>query len=187
MARCLSHTEPEAIVLFRGPVPLDADRLAAKTAKHPVGRHRAQRPAVDAVVPRPARATGTWAPPRRWPRTNVSTRTPIRKRSFYYVNGGQLWARCGSKARRPVQGLIGSVMPLSCCPPGVFTSQRCDTRPFVPVGFHSAPPSAQPQLLPALSGWRPYPPDGKYVAVVASSSGDVYFGTVGLLSYRRRS
>ena len=99
---------------------------------------------------------------------------PSSPSSFYYVNGGQLWARCGSKAQA-VQGLIGSVMPL-VRRPGVFTSQRCDTRPFVPVGF-TAPPSAQPQLLPALS-MAAISPDGKYVAVVASSSGDVYFGTV---------
>ena len=99
---------------------------------------------------------------------------PSSPSSFYYVNGGQLWARCGSKAQA-VQGLIGSVRPL-VGRPGVFTSQRCDTSAFVYVGS-TAQRSAQPQSLPALS-MAAISPDGKYVAVVASSSGDVYFGTV---------
>jgi hypothetical protein len=99
---------------------------------------------------------------------------PSSPSSFYYVNGGQLWTRCGSKAQA-VQGLIGSVMPL-VGRAGVFTSRRCDTSAFVYVGS-TAPPSAQPQSLPALT-MAAVSPDGKYVAVVASSSGDVYFGTL---------
>ena len=99
---------------------------------------------------------------------------PSSPSSFYYVNGGQLWARCGSKAQA-VQGLIGSVTPL-VGRPGVFAGQRCDDSAFVHVGF-TAPPSAQPQSLPALS-MAAISPDGKYVAVVASSGGDVYLGPV---------
>jgi Lipoprotein LpqB beta-propeller domain/Sporulation and spore germination len=97
---------------------------------------------------------------------------PSSPSSFFYVSGGQLWTRCGSKAQA-VQGNIGSIMPL-VDRPGVFASPGCETSGFVDVGS-TAPPSAQPQSLPAVS-MAAMSPDGKYVALVASS--DVYFGTV---------
>jgi Lipoprotein LpqB beta-propeller domain/Sporulation and spore germination len=97
---------------------------------------------------------------------------PSSPSSFFYVSGGQLWTRCGSKTQA-VQGNIGSVMPL-VDRPGVFASPGCGTSRFVDVGS-TAPPSAQPQSLPAVS-MAAMSPDGLYVAVVASS--DVYLGPV---------
>jgi Lipoprotein LpqB beta-propeller domain/Sporulation and spore germination len=96
---------------------------------------------------------------------------PSSSASFYYVNDGQLWARCGPKSEA-VQGLIGPVVPL-IAREGVFTSQGCG-EPFVHEGS-TEPPPAQPESLPALS-MAAVSPDGRYLAVVASGNGDVYLG-----------
>jgi hypothetical protein len=99
---------------------------------------------------------------------------PSSPASFYYVNAGQVWARCGNKAQAS-QGLIGPVMPL-VGRPGALTGQQCEPNGFVHEGSTVAP-IAQPQSLPALS-MAAVSPDGKYLGVVESGNGTVYFGTL---------
>jgi Lipoprotein LpqB beta-propeller domain/Sporulation and spore germination len=96
--------------------------------------------------------------------------------SFYYVDRGQSWARCGSESLG-LQGLIGSVAPL-VGRTGVFTSQRCDTTGTsgsVHEGYATLPP-VQPPSLPAVS-MTAVSPDGRYLAVVTAAKGDVHVGT----------
>jgi Lipoprotein LpqB beta-propeller domain/Sporulation and spore germination len=99
---------------------------------------------------------------------------PSSPASFYYVDGGQLWARCGNKSQA-LQGLIGPVEPL-VGRPGALTTQRCQATGFVHEGS-TLPPAAQPESLPALS-MAAVSPDGRYLAVVGSGNGAVYFGTL---------
>lgn len=102
---------------------------------------------------------------------------PSSPTSFYYVDRGQSWARCGSESLG-LQGLIGSVAPL-VGHTGTFTSQRCDatgTSGSVHEGYAILPP-VQPPSLPAVS-MTAVSPDGKYLAVVTAAKGDVYVGTL---------
>jgi hypothetical protein len=97
---------------------------------------------------------------------------PSSPTSFYYVDRGQAWARCGSESLGR-QGLIGAVMPL-VGRTGLFTSQSCG------AGVHeqyAVSPSAQPQSLPAVS-MVSVSPDGKYLAVVSAGKGALYVGTL---------
>ena len=73
---------------------------------------------------------------------------PSSASSFYYVDGGQLWARCGSESEA-LQGLIGSVTP-ALGRTGAISSQPCGKRDFVIEGSTAAP-AAQHSSLPALS------------------------------------
>jgi Lipoprotein LpqB beta-propeller domain/Sporulation and spore germination len=102
---------------------------------------------------------------------------PSSPTSFYYVDRGQSWARCGSESLG-LQGLIGPVAPL-VGHTGTFTGQRCDaagTSGSVHEGYAIRPP-AQPASMPAVS-MTAVSPDGKYLAVVTAAKGDVYVGTL---------
>ena len=100
---------------------------------------------------------------------------PSSPSSFYYVQRGQTWARCGSETFGK-QGSIGPVLPV-VGRTGIFTSQRCDnTTRSVPEGSRALP-SIQPQSLPAVS-MAAVSPDGKYLAIVTAGKGDVYLGSL---------
>jgi Lipoprotein LpqB beta-propeller domain/Sporulation and spore germination len=98
---------------------------------------------------------------------------PSSPTSFYYVDRGQSWARCGSESLG-LQGSIGPVTPV-VGRTGVFTSQSCDTSGYVHEGSPATPP-AQPTSLPAAS-MAAVSPDGKNLAIV-SAKGDVYVGSL---------
>jgi len=102
---------------------------------------------------------------------------PSSPASFYYVDRGQSWARCGSESLG-LQGLIGSVAPL-VAHSGAFTSQRCEpagTSGSVHEGYAVLPPVQSPSL-PAVS-MTAVSPDGRYLAVVSAAKGGVYVGTL---------
>jgi hypothetical protein len=99
---------------------------------------------------------------------------PSSPAGFYYVNHGQLWARCGTESQALV-GLIGPVVPV-VGRTGVFSGQPCAGGGYVHEGLTAAP-RAQPQSLPAAS-MAAVSPDGKYLAVVSSSNQDLYVGTL---------
>jgi hypothetical protein len=96
---------------------------------------------------------------------------PSSPSSFYYVNHGQLWARCGSK-QQALNGLVGSVVPV-LGRTGPLSGQRCQ---YVHEGS-TEPPPAQPQSLPALS-MAAVSSDGQYLAAVTSGTDAVYVATV---------
>jgi Lipoprotein LpqB beta-propeller domain/Sporulation and spore germination len=99
---------------------------------------------------------------------------PSSPASFYYINSGQSWARCGSEALG-LSGLIGPVAPV-VGRTGVFTSQRCDLSDGVHEENAGLPP-AQPASLPAVT-MAAVSPDGRYLAVVTAGQGDLYVGTL---------
>jgi Lipoprotein LpqB beta-propeller domain/Sporulation and spore germination len=100
---------------------------------------------------------------------------PSSPASFYYVDRGQSWARCGSEAFGK-QGSIGAVVPV-VGRTGRFTSQRCDdTTGSVREGYAGLP-SLQSQSLPAVSR-AAVSPDGKYLAIVTAGKGYVYVGSM---------
>ena len=92
--------------------------------------------------------------------------------SFYYVNQGQSWSRCGSEAYA-LKGSIGSVLPV-IGRTGWFTSPQCATDRYVPEAS-PGPPPAQPQSLRPVS-MSAVSPDGKYLAVVTSGKDALYVG-----------
>ena len=99
---------------------------------------------------------------------------PSAPASFYYIDGGQSWARCGSEVLG-LSGLIGPVAPL-VGRTGAFSSQQCVNS----NGVHEAnagPPPAQPPSLPAVT-MAAVSPDGKYLAVVTAGQGSLYVGTL---------
>jgi Lipoprotein LpqB beta-propeller domain/Sporulation and spore germination len=98
---------------------------------------------------------------------------PSSSASFYYIDRGQSWARCGSEMLG-LQGFIGPVEPV-VGRTGVFTSQSCDTTNYVHEGY-GVLPSVQPASLPAAS-MAAVSPDGKYLAIVSAAKGDVYVGS----------
>jgi hypothetical protein len=101
---------------------------------------------------------------------------PSSPTSFYYVDRGQSWARCGSELLG-LQGLIGSVVPV-VGRTGVFASPRCDTDTAGPVHEgYAILPSIQPPTLPAVS-MATVSPDGKYLAIVSAAKGSLYLGTL---------
>jgi len=99
---------------------------------------------------------------------------PSSPSSFYYVDDGRLWARCGSESLA-LQGLIGSVVPV-VGRAGAVSGQRCDAGGNVYEGS-TASPSAPPSSLPALS-MAAVSPDGKYLAVVSAAKDAVYIGSL---------
>jgi hypothetical protein len=100
---------------------------------------------------------------------------PSASASFYYIDRGQSWARCGSESLG-LQGLIGSVEPV-VGRSGVFSSiEQC--APGGPVHEGNAgPPAAQPALLPAAS-MTAVSPDGRYLAIVSAVNGNLYVGSL---------
>jgi Lipoprotein LpqB beta-propeller domain/Sporulation and spore germination len=99
---------------------------------------------------------------------------PSSPASFYYVDRGQLWARCGSESLGG-EGLIGPVMPV-VGRTGSFTGQHCDPSTSVKEGY-TALPFIQPPSLPAVT-MASVSPDGKYLAIVTAGKGDVYVGSL---------
>ena len=99
---------------------------------------------------------------------------PSSPSSFYYVDGGRLWARCGSESLA-LQGLIGSVVPV-VGRAGAVSGQQCGAGGSVFEGS-TASPSAPPSSLPALS-MAAVSPDGKYLAVVSAAKDAVYIGSL---------
>jgi Lipoprotein LpqB beta-propeller domain/Sporulation and spore germination len=97
---------------------------------------------------------------------------PSSPASFYYVEDGQSWSRCGSQVLG-TQGSVGSAVPL-VGRTGAFASQGCGVAGSVREGS-AVPPPAQPPSLPALT-MTAVSPDGKYVAVVTAAKGDLYVG-----------
>jgi hypothetical protein len=92
--------------------------------------------------------------------------------SFYYVDRGQLWSRCGSQAKAQ-QESVGTVVPV-ISRTGVFTAPSCD-------GFVSTPSvlslPTQPRDL-ATPSMVAVSPDGRYLAVVPPGQDAVYIGTL---------
>jgi Lipoprotein LpqB beta-propeller domain/Sporulation and spore germination len=91
--------------------------------------------------------------------------------SFYYVNQGQVWSRCGSESAADLQGSIGSVVPV-VGRTGAFNSSRCTT--YVKEAS-SGPPQAQPASLRPVS-MAAVSPDGKYLAIVPPGRNALYIG-----------
>jgi Lipoprotein LpqB beta-propeller domain/Sporulation and spore germination len=98
---------------------------------------------------------------------------PSAPASFYYVNGGQAWARCGSQLLG-AQGEVGPVVPL-VTRIGAFASQGCGDAvagPPVREG-NQTPPATQPPTLPTVT-MTAVSPGGNDVAIVAK--GNLYVG-----------
>jgi len=93
--------------------------------------------------------------------------------SFYYVNQGQSWSRCGSESQAAQQGSIGAVLPL-VGRTGTFTSPQCATGRYVSETSPSPPPGQSP-VLPAVS-MAAVSPDGKYLAIVLPGKDALYIG-----------
>jgi Lipoprotein LpqB beta-propeller domain/Sporulation and spore germination len=88
---------------------------------------------------------------------------PSAPSSFYYVNGGQAWSRCGWESQAQV-GSIGTIVPVF----GRGGAQSCS---FETYQSATAPPAQQPSL-PALSKVA-VSPDGRYVAGVNAAGNAV--------------
>jgi hypothetical protein len=97
---------------------------------------------------------------------------PSSPSSFYYVDRGQSWARCGTETMG-LSGSIGSVVPL-VGRTGAFTSQQCNPNQSVHEGDPALPP-LQPASLPAVT-MAAVSPDGGYLAIVTAGQGDLYVG-----------
>jgi hypothetical protein len=97
---------------------------------------------------------------------------PSSPSSFYYVDRGQSWARCGAESLG-LSGSIGSVVPL-VGRTGVFSSQQCNPNQSVHEGDPALPP-LQPASLPAVT-MAAVSPDGGYLAIVTAGQGDLYVG-----------
>jgi len=97
---------------------------------------------------------------------------PSSPSSFYYVDRGQSWARCGAETLG-LSGSIGSVVPV-VGRTGAFTSPQCDPNQSVHEGNPALPP-LQPPSLPAVT-MAAVSPDGSYLAMVTAGQGDLYVG-----------
>jgi WD40 repeat protein len=91
--------------------------------------------------------------------------------SFYYVNQGQLWSRCGSESVADLQGSIGSVIPV-VDRTGAFNTSRCVT--YVKESSPGPPPTQPPSLRPV--SMTAVSPDGKYLAIVPPGKNALYIG-----------
>ena len=98
---------------------------------------------------------------------------PSSPTSFYYIDRGQSWARCGSESLG-LQGYIGSVVPV-VGRTGALTPASC-TGGAVHEAYTGLP-TLQPPTLPATS-MAAVSPDGKYLAIVSAANGDVYVGSL---------
>jgi hypothetical protein len=107
--------------------------------------------------------------------------------SFYYTDGEQAWARCGSESEAASQGLIGQVVPV-VARTGDFSSEQCGSSAKFVNEQSTAPPSIQLQSLPAAS-MVAVSPDGKYLAVVSPGQNDLYVGKISgdAVSFPRRA
>ena len=111
---------------------------------------------------------------------------PSSSTSFYYTDGGQAWARCGSESQAASQGLIGEVVPV-VARTGGFSRQPCGSADFVHEQS-TTPPSVQPQPLPAASMVAVSPND-KYLAIVSPGRNALYIGKISgdTVSFPRRA
>jgi hypothetical protein len=98
---------------------------------------------------------------------------PSSPASFYYVDRGQSWARCGSE-ELGLSGLIGPVAPVVDRAGAFISTQRCVAGEDVHEGTAGLP-SAQPASLPAVT-MTAVSPDGQYLAIVTAGKGDLYVG-----------
>ena len=99
---------------------------------------------------------------------------PSSPTSFYYIDRGQTWARCGAETLGK-EGLIGPVTPV-VDRSGSFARQGCGTSSAVHEPSSSVP-AAQPPSLPAVS-MASVSPDGKYLAIVTAGKGALYIGSL---------
>jgi Lipoprotein LpqB beta-propeller domain/Sporulation and spore germination len=97
---------------------------------------------------------------------------PSSPSTFYYVDRGQSWARCGAETLG-LSGSIGSALPL-VGHTGAFTSQSCLAGQSVREAS-SALPAVQPASLPAVT-MAAVSPDGSYLAIVTAGKGYLYVG-----------
>jgi hypothetical protein len=97
---------------------------------------------------------------------------PSSPSTFWYVDRGQSWARCGSESLG-LSGSIGSALPL-VGHTGAFTSQGCLPGQSVREASAALPP-AQPASLPAVT-MAAVSPDGRYLAIVTAGKGDLFVG-----------
>ena len=97
---------------------------------------------------------------------------PSSPASFYYIDRGQSWARCGSE-ELGLSSLIGPVAPV-VGQTGVFSTQHCIFNEGVHEGAEGLPP-VQPASLPAVTRTA-VSPDGQYLAVVTAGQGDLLVG-----------
>ena len=97
---------------------------------------------------------------------------PSSPASFYYIDRGQSWARCGSE-ELGLSSLIGPVAPV-VDQTGAFSTQHCIFNEGVHEGAERLPP-VQPASLPAVTRTA-VSPDGQYLAVVTAGQGDLLVG-----------
>ncbi|HEY6310637.1 MAG TPA: LpqB family beta-propeller domain-containing protein [Streptosporangiaceae bacterium] len=93
--------------------------------------------------------------------------------SFYYIDRGQLWSRCGSQARAQ-QESVGTAVPV-ISRTGVFNAPSCDNGFVLAPSVLSLP--TQPRYL-ATPSMVAVSPDGRYLAVVPPGQDAVYVGTL---------
>jgi hypothetical protein len=93
--------------------------------------------------------------------------------SFYYVDHGQLWSRCGSLARAQ-QDSVGPVLPV-ISRTGVFTPSSCGGNFVRAPAVLSLPIQPRDLATPSMVAVSP---DGKYLAVVPPGQDAVYIGTL---------
>ena len=100
---------------------------------------------------------------------------PSVARSFYYVNGGQAWSRCGTETQA-LKGSIGSIVPLAGRS-GAFSNPDCaSSSQYLPESQASQTPP-QPSSMGQLA-MASVSPDGKYLAVVPPGRDAVYVVTL---------
>ena len=97
---------------------------------------------------------------------------PSSPASFYYVDRGQSWTRCGAESLG-LSGSIGMILPL-VGHTGAFSSPSCSPRESVRE-TSTILPGAQPASLPAVT-MAAVSPDGKDLAIVTAGKGDLYVG-----------
>ncbi len=100
---------------------------------------------------------------------------PATSTSFYYVNAGQAWSRCGTK-KQALKGSIGTVVPL-VDHAGVFSSPDCGSNSQYLPEAQASPASPQLSTIGSLA-LASASPDGKYLAVVPPGRDAVYIGTL---------
>jgi len=100
---------------------------------------------------------------------------PSAATSFYYVNGGQAWSRCGTETQAR-KGSIGTIDPL-VDHTGAYSSPDCGiSGPYLPEPQASQTPPQSSSIGPLAMA--SVSPDGKYLAVVPPDRGAVYIVTL---------
>jgi hypothetical protein len=99
---------------------------------------------------------------------------PTAATSFYYVNAGQAWSRCGTETQA-LKGSIGPIVPL-VDHAGVFSSPDCGNSQYLPEA-QASPAAPQLSTIGSLA-LASVSPDGKYLAVVPPGRDAVYIGTL---------